>query len=132
MSPVQPTRAPVQELGTESRKLGTSTAAAAALLFLLLLLLLLECRRRSSTTTRLLTLRHDLASRHIQPILKKGEKAPQGTLSPEASTTHQAINTCSARSHSRLLILTSSRIDVIRRVLARRPLGAKRLSPPLN
>jgi hypothetical protein len=66
-----------------------------------------------------------------QPVAKNEEKAPRGTLSPRSSPSRfQAVNTSSARSHSRLLIRRSSRIEVIRRVRDRRPLAASFVSPP--
>lgn len=47
--------------------------------------------------------------------------------SPESA---QPASLCEARSHSRLLIRTSSRIELMRRVRVNLPLTDRRLRPP--
>jgi hypothetical protein len=61
---------------------------------------------------------------------KKWREGTARHLLPTIEPKSQPVSTSSARSHSWLLIRTSSRIEVIRRVRDRRPLAANRTSPP--
>jgi hypothetical protein len=59
-----------------------------------------------------------------------GEGTCEGTHSPSVVTTFQAAKTSSASSQTRPLIRSSSAIEVIARVLVRRPLAVLWFSPP--
>ena len=56
-----------------------------------------------------------------------GEKALRSTLSPKRPAFVYAASASAAKSHSPLWILTSSRMDVIRRERVIRPLAERRL-----